>query len=395
MKVRASLHGIVSGLVLVALFSPAAMASKARLKALSQPLNGSLFVKDERNIFLNPASVNDLENAASFDWGTKTATVTAGGAPAAGQAPNDPNPEGELIFKTDNLNFGLGLGRTGDTTNAMIGAKALGLFTATPFLPQTALDLVVGGGAGEMKWGGGMHYARTTQDTGTPANYPKNTARELNVSGGVVAHKFSAYANLSVIGESTTETSAAVKQKFDGKFGGEVGGKFDIDQASAVGGAVARNSFGFDNGAGGTGDLTLQAVGVNYFRLLPTKAGSTFFGVIGLTWMEIKIDATTAALSKTYNTLMTPVGLGFEHKALSWLDLRASVTQNVLLDQQKTTDGNNEVQLYNPESTKVAAGFSAHAGDTVTFDATFSGATGGGTFNGANLAGDVAMIYKF
>ncbi len=385
MKAHASQRGLfglaVGGLLVASLVSPAAMASKARLKALSQSSNGSLFVKDERNVYLNPATVHELENVASFEWGTKQTTI--------GVAPNTPNPEGLAIYKTDNLQYAVGLGRTGESTQTMI--DDMSTLTGTSFIPQTALDVIIGGGAGELKWGGGLHYARTTDDIST---FPKKTARELTLSGGVLAQRWSGYGKLGLIGESSVKTSASTEAKFEGKMSLQVGGKYDLDQVQAVGGKVTRGNFGYNNGAGSKGEATGMTFEGYYFRTLAAKAGGSVFGIAGLKHNDTKVSPDSGT-STTSTALTSPVGIGFETKALSWLALRASVTQNILIDQVKGSAASTDTEKLNQESTEVAAGLTTYLADNLHLDATFEGATSGGKLNGTTLAADMAVVYNF
>jgi hypothetical protein len=365
------------------MISPAAMATKARLKALSQATNGSLFVKDERNVYLNPASVHELENVATFEWGTKTATI--------GAAPAEPIPEGLAIYKTDNFQYAVGLGRTGDGTKDLVAVNSA-ISSGITFFPQTALDVIIGGGTGEYKWGGGVHYARTTYDK---AAYPKNTARELTLSGGLLTARWNGYAKLGLIGETSNKTSASVENKIEGKMSFEVGGKYDLDQVQAVGGKVNRGNASYDNGAGAKGDVTGLTFEGYYYRVLAARGGGSVFGVAGLKHSDVKISPSTGP-STTSTVLTSPVGVGFEQKALSWLALRASVTQNVLIDQTKASSPTaGDEEKLNPESTEVAAGFTTYLADNLQLDATFEGATSGGKVNGTLLAADVAVLYRF
>ena len=61
-----------------ALVSTSALASKARLQALGEDKDGSYYISDFRNIYINPAHLNSLGNMVVMEWGA--AGLALGGA---------------------------------------------------------------------------------------------------------------------------------------------------------------------------------------------------------------------------------------------------------------------------------------------------------------------------
>lgn len=374
--------------VLLISFATTAQASKARLKALSQSDSGSLFVKDARNIFLNPAMVNELENNANFEWGSSSGLYAA-----AGQLDTKPNAEGGGLLRTSFLNYAVEVGRLGSSTKTMIDATSVIYGGTALFFPQNGLDFVIGGPAGALKWGAGLHYARSQDVTSGSVDYPRKNARDLSVSGGVLAGSLSGYARLDLIAESATD-GAATSQTYGGKLGGELGGKFDFDALQSVGLALGQTSFHFDLGTGTAGDVQARRIRADYYRLLLAKENTNFFVTAGLSYITADISYSNVGRPSDSATLLTsPVVLGLEHRALSWLDLRVSASQSVLLERSKSSTASTDVEKHNIEDTKVAAGFTAHAGD-IKIDATFEGVSTG-KLNAAALGADVAFVYNF
>lgn len=373
-------------LVISMAFAPRAHASKARLQSLSQSVNGSLFINDNRDIFLNPATINEVAGGANFEWGAKP-------SPSA-----SPSAEGGAIYKTDMLNYGLQIGRIGDATQEMATATSLVLTGGkTYFYPQNSLDAIVGAAAGALKWGAGVHYARSQYDTGATVNFPKKKARDLQLLGGAILGQMRGYAKIDVIHESTTDDVGGSTLSYTGKPSAELGGKFALDDLQAVGVIVSRRAFGFDNASGTQGDVIDLRARADYFRLLVSKAGTTLFALAGVSYATVDVGYTTVGVqSAKYMSLTSPVGLGVEHRALSWLTLRASVTQNILLDQDKRTNGTSDYESANLEDTTVAAGLSAHLNENMQIDATFKGADSTtGELNGTQLAANVSFLYNF
>ena len=88
-------------LLSVVLWNPLADASRSRLTALGQNANGSLYIKDARNMFLNPAEINNVGQQANMEWGATASNAT-------------PKAEGGIVHSTGNMNLGLQLGRVGE-----------------------------------------------------------------------------------------------------------------------------------------------------------------------------------------------------------------------------------------------------------------------------------------
>lgn len=108
----------ISFLSLGSMFSLEAHASKARLLALGQSSQGSLFISDERNIFLNPAQMTQFFNHVNFEMG-QTQVRTANQV-------SSPKAEGGLVADGwGDLKLGLQLGRISQATESMIRHHAL------------------------------------------------------------------------------------------------------------------------------------------------------------------------------------------------------------------------------------------------------------------------------
>ena len=96
-------------------------------------------------------------------------------------------------------------------------------------------------------------------------------------------------------------------------------------------------------------------------------------------------------------TMQLPFVIGLEADAASWLTLRGSVTQTVLINDEKTTNGPTTVSDLSPGANNT--NFSAGAGlkfASVTLDGTLFKAVGGSqTVNSANLLAQVGLTYNF
>src|SRR3954469_24344449 len=70
-------------LMLAVLTTVSAHATKARLVALNQDTNGSFYIMDTRNIFLNPAQLSSMKDHLNFEWGKKARPGVANAVPEA------------------------------------------------------------------------------------------------------------------------------------------------------------------------------------------------------------------------------------------------------------------------------------------------------------------------
>src|SRR5690554_693409 len=84
----------------LAVLATPAFASKARLMALGEDANGSFFINDNRNIFLNAAEANNHADLVTFEWGNNNGA----------DSDTDANAEGGILYSHKNLVYGLHLG---------------------------------------------------------------------------------------------------------------------------------------------------------------------------------------------------------------------------------------------------------------------------------------------
>ncbi|MEQ1875544.1 MAG: hypothetical protein ABL958_02795, partial [Bdellovibrionia bacterium] len=174
-----------------------------------------------------------------------------------------------------------------------------------------------------------------------------------------------------------------------------VGGSFHFSKTSKVGAEIRMRQFDFDNGASVNGDYKSQTVDITYFNQLPVEKFFLFW-TAGARMMEANTDFSVVGSNDIKETLTTlPLTLGLEVPANSWLALRASVKQSVLIHKNKLSDALNDLETDGLDSTVVSAGASISF-DQFSIDSTLAGADNGtGTINGNNLLANVGMKYTF
>jgi hypothetical protein len=361
---------VIAGL---AVLSTNAFASKARVQALGQDANrGSEYIADSRNVFRNPAALNETKNYLVTEWGGSVNT----------DANNAPRAEGGFFREMGAFNYGLYLGNEGDNTGRSQAANS--------FLAQdNALDLFIAGDMG-VKWGARLHYANS-KDQATSAFEKKNTA--YGVGLGVVAGAIEGYANVDISDKSTGATAARDVSKLKPSY--LVGGSFTWTDYTFFASYENRKTEVSGTTTSTTKDSTIVAGVGRTMEINPTAR------IFGDAKVSIATNSVTAGKTKT-NTL--PVTFGMEADATSWLTLRGAVSQNLFLNEVKNTSGKKSTKA---NTTTVAAGATLNFGKLKvdgligTSDASRSGTvsanngTNAGTLTTDNLMTRVAVSYWF
>lgn len=323
---------VIAGL---AVLSTSAFASKARMEALGQG-STSFYAADTRSVFLNPASLNDTKNYIITEWG---ASQQADSATA-------PRAEGGFFREMGSFAYGLYLGNNGD-------ARMQTAIAASSFLGhENAADLFLAGDMG-VKWGARLHYANS-KDAQTVAFEKKNSAFGLGL--GVTQGDLEGYVNLDLTDKSTGAT--VVGDEWKRKPGVQVGGSYKFsgmtffaDYAStneevkaAAGSTLGSVIIAANTIAAGTtvthksSDITVGAARIH--EVNPTARVITDARLV-LGTDEIGGSSATAQNGKTKTTKL-PVTFAVEADATSWLVLRGSVSQNVILGETKNPAGKKQ-----------------------------------------------------
>lgn len=325
---------VIAGL---AVLSTSAHATKARMEALGQDsVRGSEYISDSRNIFRNPALLNQTKNYIVTEWGTTTAAQVTGNT--SDDSTSAPRAEGGFFREMGSFNYGLYLGNDGANNGR----------TQTGFLTQdNGLDLFLSGDMG-VQWGAKVHYANSKDES--TAITKKNSALGLGL--GIVAGEAEGYVNLDLTDKSEGNTLLAANQ-------------YKLKPSYIVGGSYKWSSVTFFASYEATkADSTISAVTTTrktseiivgagrIHEINPTAR------VITDAKVSIASDTNITATGKTKNNSL-PVTLGFEADATSWLVVRGNVHQNVILGETKTPAGKKTTS---PNSTTVDAGATLNFG---------------------------------
>lgn len=309
---------LIVALGLAVLATPA-MASKARLQALGEDTNGSFYINDNRNIFLNAAHVNNHKDFVTFETGNTTADATDDSALA-------PRPEGGVFFGQGNLVYGVQLGNESNTSNIL--RNFAGVSTE-----QNNVDLFVAGDAG-VKWGANFTYGKVSESATVDSSDVMRTRL------GVIAGDIEGFANINIKNEAEQVGGAEV----EGKLGYQIGGSYAMNAYKFF--AEYRSIKAEDKTNNADAEIGLIRVGAGRTDKLNDKA--SLFTKFEVSQTTLMADAAGAGALSTGGedqvTTNLPLTVGLEYDAASWLVLRASVAQSIYSDVSLKNTSNKNLE---------------------------------------------------
>lgn len=303
--------------------APMAMASKARVSALGT----SHQLMDVQYTFDRPSMINSMGDLVTIEWGNNAATANGTTIPKA---------EGGFIKKHNEMTYGLYLGKQG-----LLSSQA-GVFMEE----QNPLNLLFGMKSGEMAWGLNLGYSNGKNDTGSL----KASSMQLNAGVEFGQFEVAVGSTLGAKAENATTKQELTAMSADLSY------NINADMHSYL----EYNTSKFENGATKTEQTIMELGFVNTFA--KSEEASFFYG-IAYNSNKIKDGVEKQAL---------PIWLGVEASATSWMTMRASVKQNVLINEEKAANGNKT----DADSIAFAAGAGFKLGKGM-LDATFGTANSG------------------
>jgi hypothetical protein len=372
----------------LAVLATPAFATKARLAALGESTNGSYFISDNRNIFLNASEVNNHKDFVTYEWGDA----------AAVDAANTPSAEGGFVINAGSLVYGAQMGRDNgfNAGSQDVSANLPGTFS--DYKATNALDLFVGGDAG-VKWGANLYYSSQSQDdqnsdTATAAVGDAKT-KVMDLSAGIAQGNLAAFVKLGLNGKSTYDDSDVdgdVQRKSDMTIGASykhMGMTFFAEMAS--------NKYEADVAlAADDEEIKNNSMSLGAAKIYKLNDKSNLFAKVSYNTTKQDVDSTDVSTK----TKTLPATVGLETDATSWLTLRGSIGQNIM--GTKDVDGTKNTIA---ESTVVNAGASLKFGD-LSVDGLIGNNTdgsspeadtseGNGQLRTDSLMSRVSMTYKF
>jgi hypothetical protein len=365
-------------IVAALLLASPAFASKARMTALGNADH----LTDAQTAFATPTDLLSLGEWATFEFG-KTPSVTTD--------VDAPNAEGGFVKSMGDAKLGFYLGHH----DAKINAARAKIFTAGNRLTEeNPVDVFYAAKAGDLAWGVRLGYSTGKKDAAATTSKYKNDSTTLAAS--VAQDAWSAE-----LGTTLTD-----KVAFEGTNSTDYKGKSQIHARGTYTMDTMFYSLAFDtNGGNDDGPVAASQTGLEQSTITINAIenrkvdGGTFFYGLGLSQDTNKnITSSTADVKTT--TMSLPMIVGVEVDANSWMVLRGSIKQNVILSSKKidttpvaTTDGTDSIGA----NTVVAAGAGFKFGKLM-LDSTIesgTGATANGKINGTTLLAMGSLTYTF
>lgn len=364
----------------VTLASGAAYASKARLQALGNAEH----LTDTQTIFKNPADMTLWGDWATFEMGTNafgytpSATNPGNGAAVTGH-------EGGLVRSVDDTRWGFYLGHTSNTVALSRNAAWTGA-AGTILGEENPIELFYAQKA-DVSWGASLFYSNSDKKT------TKLKQDTMGLRLGARAGAWDAYLTAGLSNNAKDESVAGTAREIKGTPSFKLGGGYYFDTLYVYGNYTMA---GFKGSVAGTDSAEVAAsqLAVGVIDTMKRDGTDFFYGV---SYHMDAYEQKTGTATKSEASYL-PVVIGIEAEANTWMVLRASVTQNVLLGTVKdettiiTGGALAETNTWN-HSTTVAAGTGIKF-NKFTFDGTL-GAANGGVVNTTNLLANASLTYMF
>lgn len=362
----------------IALFSLAtsistlSLASKARLYSLSQNIEGSFVVDDNRNILLNPAELYGSPEYVTFEWGSVE--------DFDGNTSTSPNAEGGMVTSLGNgSKLGLFFGYEPNSE-----ANARRIANEDLLIPDNTLTLLY---ATRLAPGidGGIQIVYSDNEY---EDVVKQSEKYLALRTGVkINNKVSAYIRLVLNSESkgTVEDddaddaamAAAEMDKFISNSDIETGIAYDFSEKMRAYAKFAVSELTYEQGSnleedsdieGGYGLKTLGFS--HYLKKSIDKLSPSVFYDVNFSSQVIEVEQ-----SEFISEVMS-FTLGAEKGVNDWLTLRSSVRQVALFDNSRIEPKDGEKSnRYSRNSSAVSAGLGAEF-DGFVLDGSFTTTSG-------------------
>ena len=354
----------------LAVVSSPAFASRARLESLGEGKNGSYYIDDSRNIFLNPAQLVHYKKKLFLELGTDvqsiqdTASVNTapGGSVLPGNRTN--RPQGGFTNTFGDFTYGVYMNQNSERTTGIIqnannvianGAFApLGITAAnsTFLAPDSTLEAFFAG-EGALNWGFSVFYGGNNNK---PAAGFESTASQLGVRLGVDMNGLQLFSTVAIYSRATLIGTPVSNAEVKGKVGVDAALTYKMNDMTTF----AKVTFtGADLNANNATQVEArnQAYGLGFgWKHEMTKATNMFARVEG----DYEKARNNGNDQKTYNI---PVVVGAEAQALTWLTIRGSIAESVFGQQYGNLSGAGFTRNNLGGSTTVSAGLGLTFGD--------------------------------
>lgn len=366
------------------LASTSAFATRARVTALGNAAH----LSDVTTVYARPTDMLGLADSLTIESGK---TYSAAGIPSAiGTTSADGGAEGLMIRSMGDSKMVLSLGHADSTIFAQRNEASA---SVAAIRQQNPLMIGYGMKSGDLNFAGSLIYS----------NFENKLAgsEQKESSMGILLGASSTGWNATlalVLADKWEAGTGAALDEYKGKSGVNLSGTYQLADDTVLAASVVTGGYKTTDATVDETDVTNMNIGVNVVTSMKKDGTEVFYGA-GLTSSSHK-DAQTILTTDDVETsgMHMPLIIGFEADANSWLTLRGSVTQNLLLvDTSKTTTGTTTTVETSPgaNSTTFAAGAGLKFNKLVLDGGLMKTAAGNQTINGTDVLANVGMTYNF
>jgi hypothetical protein len=325
--------------------SAPAFASRARLESLGEGENGSYYIDDARNIFLNPAEIVHYKKKLWLETGTEpgyTYGAAGTGGVTGGNNTSDLSvaanrAQGGFSNTFGDFTYGVYMNQASQKTLQNVAiANAITGGTNTFIAPDSNIELFFAG-EGAVNWGVSAWWAGN-DSVATAGN--DRTAKQIGARVGIEAGALQAFATVGIVSKSYAND--ATGSTLDGKVGVDGGVTYKMNDATLFAKFL---DVGSDvNNVGVANTNTAQIRDMSYglgagWKKEMTKSTNLFARLEG-DYEKAGVNTTTVGInSGTVNTWNLPAAVGAEAQALSWLAIRGSIQESLIGEQTGNTPG--------------------------------------------------------
>ncbi|AZZ35689.1 hypothetical protein CIK05_02360 [Bdellovibrio sp. qaytius] len=354
----------------IVLSATSAFATRARVQALGNAAH----LVDSSTVYMKPADIFAVSDSVTIESGLTATTPATGTTSASGT-------EALVIRSMGDAKWALSLGHDDETVLAQrAGANSIAGFTGG-VSQQNPFELTYGMKAGDLAWAATLAYSNFNNKV---AESKESTT---NVKFGAATSSWDASVDLGVMSKTESGTGTT-KDEFKGKSNVAVRGGYWVSSDMYTYGEVVNGGFEVTNGPAAAVEVKNQAIKIGAINTMKND-GNEFFWGAAIESTQVKVD------DAKDTSLSLPFIIGLEANAASWLTLRGSITQNVLIQNEKSDNGTATTAELAPglNSTAFAAGAGLKLGK-LSLDGSLL-ANNTQTVNSANLLGTVGLTYAF
>ncbi len=333
--------------------STSVWASKARLEALGQHLQGSYYIDDTRNIFINPASINLFKDYISLEWGSRGGAAAeeilgkgVAGSHDEADSSASAKAEGGVIRSVGHFVWGVYLGNEDESAflnRARVDQKLNTVSSSTTetesFLEEdNRLDFFFGGNAGTL-WGLNFSYSANTDEQNNGVDKEQSS---LGIKMGFATSSIDVYGHYVLRDKAEGAKTSADFYDDDGSFLLGTGYKWANYKLFLE--YESQSFSGEYDGTSRDGKVSKILCGLSQVQKLTEKAVFSW----SLQFQNESLDLDDGDFERR----MIPLTFSIESEVKDWLTLRGSVTQMVM----SSFEDENGKSASVANSTQVSAG---------------------------------------